>query len=534
MVSLPVIQNGTPLQGDGVASSVSEALSLQSPIDLRTLAPVTVTPIKEVPTLVRRAHAAQVGWSAISVDERSHLIQKGAKRLLEQRAEILALVREEVGKLEVDGLFSEGIGAVESARGWSKLVERELRRERIRLNPIGFPKKRAYVDLIPRGVVGIIAPWNYPTAGLYRSVFPALLSGNAVVLKPSEYSPRSTAWFAEQLARELPPDVIQVVQGRGNVGAALIDAEIDACVFTGSVATGNKVREQCAARGLPVSVEMGGKDVAIVLRDCDLDRTIAGITHWTLANAGQACGAVEVVCVESAIADEFVTRISSAFARLRATAAPYSDVSPLSTRAQLELVKSHVADAREKGATVRAGGAPTGEGLFFSPTVIDHCTREMAVVRDETFGPVLAIMRVAGAAEAVGVVNGSRYGLTASIWSGDSTRAERLASRLNVGVVTINNHSLTGAMPELPWSGTRDTGFGVANSRHALATFVRPRALLIDDATDPEPYWLPYDEALWDLGDMLADAQLLKIRNAWKIPLVLRRRVQRVREFFAR
>jgi acyl-CoA reductase-like NAD-dependent aldehyde dehydrogenase len=411
------------------------------------------------------------------------------------------------------------------------VVERGTARRVVRLNPISFPRKAAWIDFVPRGVVGVIAPWNYPVAGLYRSVFPALLTGNGVVLKPSEYTPRTSAWLIERLAAELPDGLARVVQGDGAAGAALVAAGIDACVFTGSPRTGRLVRVQCAERGIPSSIEMGGKDAAIVLADCDLPRTVAGITHWALSNAGQACGAIEIAYVDERIADAFVAALKSAWTRLR-VGVRGADVAPLANQRQFDVVVSHVEDARARGAVVVCGGAPTGQGLGYAPTVLDRCDERMKVVRDETFGPVLAVVRVAGAAEAVRLVNAARYGLGASIWSRDVARAERLAERLDVGVVNVNNHSFTGAIPSLPWSGTRETGYGVANGPESLATFARPRVVVVDRSTSPELFWMPFDEGLLELGDTLADAQLLRLERAWRLPALMRRRIRKVRDFF--
>jgi acyl-CoA reductase-like NAD-dependent aldehyde dehydrogenase len=502
------------------------------PIDLRPLEPVPAASTQQIARAVVRARRASEGWRALPFRERVAAMVRAAKTMLRQREEVHALVREEMGKLEIEGLFNEGLGPLDMLGAWVKVVERGGLRRPVRLSPMVFPGRRAYIDLPPRGVVGIIAPWNFPVSGLYRSVYPAVLTGNGVVLKPSEYTPRSSQWFIDKLAAELPDGLAMVVHGDGAVGASLIDAGIDSCVFTGSPAGGRSVRLRCAERGIPSSIEMGGKDAAIVLADCDLERTAAGITHWALSNVGQSCGAVEIALVESSIADRFVAHLAQAWSRLKVGPGEFADISPLANRRQFDLVVSQVEEAVRLGAKLACGGKATGQGFFYPPTLVDHCTEEMAVVRDETFGPVLAVVRVDSAAEAVRRVNRSRYGLGASIWTQDLERAERLAEQLDVGVVDVNNHSFTGAVPALPWSGTRETGFGIANSTLSLTTFVRPRSVVVDSSTGPEPFWMPFDRTLWQMGNLLCDAQLMKISQVWRLPLVMCKRVKTVREFF--
>jgi acyl-CoA reductase-like NAD-dependent aldehyde dehydrogenase len=485
---------------------------------------------ESVRAAVERARAAQYEWSLEPLAHRAAALTRAARDMLRRRDEVVELTRQEMGKGSIEAIWNEALGPLDSVSGWVRVVERETRRRRVFLNPLNFPRKSAYVDLVARGVIGVIAPWNYPIAGLYRSVFPALLTGNALVLKPSEYTPRSSAWLIERLTAELPDGLAQVVQGGGAAGSALIDAGIDACVFTGSPESGRSVRMRCAERGIPSSIEMGGKDPAIVLSDCDMPRTVAGITHWALSNAGQACGAIEVAYVDEAIADAFVAAMARAWKELRVGSQPFADVGPLAHQKQLEIVISHVEDARAKGGVVVCGGAPTEGSLCYPPTLIDMCTDTMKVVRDETFGPVLAVVRVTGAADAMRRTNAGRYGLGASIWTKNVARAQRLAERLDVGIVTINNHAFSGAIPALPWGGTRETGFGVANSGHALATFVRPRATLVDRANAPELFWMPYDETLAKVGDLLADLQVGRIRDLWRLPFAIRRRAKTLRE----
>ena len=445
---------------------------------------------------VRRAREAQARWRLEPLPRRVEALRRAARTMLRRRAQVIELAHEEMGKVTAEGLFNEALGPLDAVNGWASVVEEGTARKRVPLNPLAFARKSAWIDVVPRGVVGVIAPWNFPVAGLFRSVLPALLTGNGVVVKPSEYTPRTSGWFVEQVAAAVPPGLVGLVQGDGRTGAALLDAGIDACVFTGSPETGRKVRVACAERGIQASVELGGKDPAIVLADCDLDRTIAGVTQWALSNAGQACGAIEIAYVDEQIADIFALALARAWRKLSVGTHPGADVGPLANQRQFDVVAAHVEDAKSRGAVVVCGGAPTGDGLCFAPTVLDRCDARMKVVRDETFGPVLAVVRVAGATDAVRRANEARYGLGVSIWTKDLDRAERLAERLDYGVVTVNNHAFTGAIPALPWSGTRDTGLGIANSALSLPTFVRPRATVVDCAGGPENFWMPYDDTL--------------------------------------
>ena len=528
--SVPEATHDAPVPGPVHGSRIRGVC----PIDLLPLEPVPVTPPEDVQTQVLEARAAQTDWTRRSFEERLEAMERGARLLLERRGQIIDWVRLETGKLEVDGLFTEALGPLDAVKGWGQLVRRALQRERVRLNPIAFPRKRAYIDRVPRGVIGVIAPWNFPVAGLYRSVIPALLTGNAVVVKPSEYAPRSSRWFLSTLAERLPAGIVQVVQGGAATGQTLVDSGVDAIVFTGSTSTGRRVSTRCAERGIPCSAELGGNDAAIVLADADLERTTAGLTQWALQNAGQACGAIEVAYCDHRIADELVERLRQAWRKLRTGSGAMAevDVSPMAHEAQLRKVEAHVADAVAKGAVLKCGGRRLGEGLWYEPTLLDNCTDAMHIVQEETFGPVLAIRRVEGPTEAIRSINRGRYGLTCSLWTQDLPRAERLAARVDVGVVTVNNHAMTGAIPQLPWSGTRDSGFSVANSREALSTFTRPKTLLIDAAHEPEPFWLPFGTDLWRLGDILADSQLGRIERVWQLPILLRKRARRIRQFF--
>jgi acyl-CoA reductase-like NAD-dependent aldehyde dehydrogenase len=343
-------------------------------------------------------------------------------------------------------------------------------------------------------VIAVIMPWNFPVALPLRTIVPALSAGNAVVFKPSEITPRSGAMIADLFEGVVPDGLLGVVQGAGDVGAALCQADVDLVVFTGSVPTGRKVAHACAERLIPCSLELGGKDAAIVLADADLERAANGVVWGAMMNAGQNCASIERVYVERKIAEAFTKRVCAIVGSLRAGV----DVAPLATSAQRGVVSRHVDDARTRGATILAGGADAAsESRDYPPTVVQVESDDLALMRDETFGPVLPIAVVDGADEAIARANASRYGLTASLWTRNVKAARLLASKLRAGVVTINNHGFTGAIPAAPWSGQGDTGWGITSSPLALDMMTRPRFILVDRSrAKHELWWYPYTPAL--------------------------------------
>lgn len=464
----------------------------KSPVDGSPLPPIEATSIDDVHAATRRAREAQVAWGQRSPAERAKMIARVKRRALSRAEEIARLVHEEVGKPEVEVLLGEVLPTADVVDYWSANIEELLDRDEVELDPLTFPGKRGHIYREPRGVIGLIQPWNFPLALPLRTIVPALLAGNAVVFKPSEVSPRTGALIGE-LFEGLPAGVLEIVQGGGDVGAALCESGVDLVVFTGSVATGRKVAHACAERLVPVSLELGGKDAAIVLADADVDRAANGLVWGAMMNAGQNCAAIERVYVEKPVAEQLIAKIVSAVQALKAG----DDVGPLSTSAQREIVKKHVEAAKEAGAKVLEGGSARKEGYGYAPTVLRVEGDDLALMQEETFGPVLPIAVVTDVEEAVRRANASRYGLTASIWTKRIGFAEELARRLRAGVVTVNNHSFTGAIPAAPWSGVGETGAGITNSPLALDALTRPRFVLTDRSrAKRELWWYPYTSTL--------------------------------------
>lgn len=495
-----------------------------SPLDGQPLSPVNASTDADIAAAVRAARAAQPAWGSEPLARRADAVRAIARTILEKREEVVAIMAAETGRSLAECKLSELAALMEQVKQSIKTAERALAPESVRFSPLDFPGKSAVIEAVPRGVVAIVAPWNYPLANFFKSLFPALLSGNAVVLKPSEYTPRTGAWLAQICREVLPAGLVGLVQGAGSAGRALIEA-VDAVVFTGSVATGKRVAAQCAERLIVCSLELGGKDAAIVMADADLDRTALGLAQWGIHNAGQNCAGIERVYVEAAVADELVAKLGKVVQRLVVG----RDLGPLINTRQLELVEAHVQEAVAAGARVVCGGARTGVGLGYQPTVLDHCTESMRVMSEETFGPVIAVARVADVDEAIRRANASAYGLNGSVWTRDITRGQSIARRLEVGVALVNNHALTGTMAQLPWTGVKDTGTGVAQSVHAYATFVRRRAVFTDTSRGPDPWWVPLDDNATTLSELLAQRGLGSLGATLKLAGLLGKRVKAIK-----
>jgi succinate-semialdehyde dehydrogenase/glutarate-semialdehyde dehydrogenase len=366
--------------------------------------PATGVPLGDVPdmgeaevrAIVARSRGAQAAWGAQSVEARCKRVVKYAEVLMDRVDEVIDLLVKEMGKTRSEALGTEVVVVADLVRYFCKHAPRLLEPEPI---PLHLLKHRAsYVHYVPRGVVGVIAPWNFPFSIPMGEAMMALIAGNGVVVKPSEVTPL-IALKAQELAiaAGIPDDLFGVVTGRGATGAALIDAGIDYCVFTGSVATGKKVGAACGERLIPCTLELGGKAPAIVCGDADLERTARAIVWGGFCNSGQVCCSVERVYAVDAIHDALVERVVGLTRELRQGDASTGevDVGAMAWERQVEHVTAIVDAAIRTGATAATGGArPPGAGLFYPPTVLTGCRQDMDVMRKEIFGPVLPIMRV--------------------------------------------------------------------------------------------------------------------------------------------
>ncbi|MFQ5420281.1 MAG: aldehyde dehydrogenase family protein, partial [Anaerolineae bacterium] len=367
----------------------------------------------------------------------------------------------------------------------------------------------------------VIAPWNYPLVQCFTPSLLAFLAGNAVVFKPSEVTPLQGLY--EEIMQEagFMADAIQIVYGGKDVGAQLIEQRPNKIHFTGSSRAGKQVMAAAAPHLIPVELELGGKDAAIVFADVNLEKTANGIVWSAFTNAGQSCTSIERCFVQEGIYDAFVQQVVSLAQKLRlstpqrnSTAPDECDVGCMTAEFQLKIVEAHVQEAVEMGATVHCGGERLPGSLHFPPTVVTGVTPEMKLGSEETFGPVLPIMKFRTEAEVIAEANRSPYGLGASVWSRDLARAERVARALQVGNVAINNHMLTEANPALPFGGVKESGFGRYKGEWGLLAFSNIKSMMIGPNNQQiESHWYPFTPTKYETFGRLMRAFFKRPRN---------------------
>jgi acyl-CoA reductase-like NAD-dependent aldehyde dehydrogenase len=460
-----------------------------------TLDTLAVDDAAAVAAAVTRARTAQPAWAAIPVRARARIVKRARREVVRDRSAILDLLDRETGKARFDTV-GEMMGTCLEIGYLARRAPRFLRRRRVSARPLFG--KRALVDYKPRGVVGVVSPWNAPLNLALGDAVPALLAGNAVVVKPSEVTPLAVRRAVEAMNRVLPPGLLQVVIGAGETGAALVD-HVDMVCVTGSPETGRRVMERASRRLTPVLLELGGKDPMIVLGDADLERAASAAVWGGCMMTGQVCMSVERVYVEERAVEEFTAKVVEKVRGLRVGAnGPDADIDlgPFTSPRQVETVERHLADARAKGARVLVGGArrPEGPGIFFEPTVVAGVDHSMLIMREETFGPVVPIMTVPDAATAIRLANDTGYGLNASVWTRDTERGMALARQIESGSVCVNECLVSAGCSDLPFGGVKQSGLGTRHGgAEGLRQFCVPQAILVERRRRRgEPTWFPY------------------------------------------
>ena len=495
-------------EGDGSGGGRPDMLKVQNP--------ATGQPLAEVPSLgrdatlelVRQARAAQPAWEALGFSGRGALMRDMRKWLIDNRARVIRTLSGENGKPYEDAQL-ELFYCADALGFWARKAPKWLADERERPHSPLLLGRKVINRYVPYGVVGVIGPWNYPLLNNFGDAIPALMAGNSVVLKPASLTPLSSMLMAEGL-REVgvPSDVFLVATGPGSiVGSALVDS-VDMLHFTGSTEVGKRLMEQAAQRLLPVSLELGGKDPMIVRRDANLERAANAAVWGALQNAGQTCISIERVYVESDVYERFVGKVIEKVSRLRqgAPGGPgIVDLGAMTSPEQADVVEEHLRDAVAKGAKIETGGKRrAGPGCFFEPTVLTNVDHSMKIMREETFGPTLPIMRVEGEEEAIRLANDSDMGLNSSVFAGDPAQAEQIARRVQCGAAIVNDAIVNYLAMEIPIGGVKESGVGARHGKIGVQKYAKRQNLVVTRfGLDRELYYFPYSKRAAKLTEWL-------------------------------
>jgi acyl-CoA reductase-like NAD-dependent aldehyde dehydrogenase len=513
-MAVPGIQEAPhrPAESDSTSVSHSGVLTAIDPATGKTIGTVPITPEDRIPEIVERARVAQRKWAALPFAERARALTELRAVVVRRADEIAETVSLGMGKPLVEALAHD-VGLVLDEfdeyiqHGAAYLAD----------EPVAIPSKfgtgkRALIRRVPRGVVCLIAPWNYPFGIAMGPMIPALAAGNAVILKPTSAVPMN-GLLIEQLCQEAfrdHPDLVQVVHGPGKLGSVVATAEgVDFVGFTGSTAIGRQLEAALAPLLRPALLELGGSDPAIVTDDANLERAANGVVWGRFSNNGQICEAVKRVYVERAVAEPFIRKVVEKVRALRV--GPYTDhaveVGPLANARGIEALTEQLQDAVDRGAKVEAGGflKDSSAGLFWPPTVLTNVDPSMRVMNEEVFGPILPIQVVEDDEQAIAEANRSESGLGAYVFCGDPERAERIANRLQAGTVDINEAVVHYVIAALPFGGIKQSGINRYHGKVGLQLFSDIKAMVISDGKqDTESYWFPYSEAgLKAVGDSL-------------------------------
>jgi acyl-CoA reductase-like NAD-dependent aldehyde dehydrogenase len=474
-------------QGSELAAQPSH-IPCVDPATREPLGELRVDTPEDVTAAVARAKAAQKEWRKTSFAERREVLRRLLAYTVDHKDEICATIQRDSGKTRENALMGEIWTTCEKFRWMIKNGEKHLRPERVSSGLLLH--KTARLEYHPLGIVAAITPWNYPYQNLVNPIIPALMAGNAIVIKPSEWVAWSSARFVDAFREVIAdaghnPDLIQAVQGYGDTGAALVRSKVDTILFIGSVKNGRRVIEGSAERVTPVVMELGGKDAFIVCDDADVEQAVHAALAGCYVNCGQNCVASERILVHERLYDRFEYRAAELVSSFRQgdSRDGVVDVGAIITPLQLDVIEKAVDGAIAQGARVVTGGkralAETGD--YFEPTILADVTPDMDIAREEVFGPVMLLMRFGTDAEAIDVANDVSYGLSSSIFSKDRARARRIAKELETGMSAINEFGgITYMAQDLTFGGVKESGFGRMNGREGLRSMCNIKAVVDD------------------------------------------------------
>lgn len=495
-------------------------INVINPITLKKLYVINETSQEEVNNIFLKAKKAQELVANLSVNQRVKEVLKLRDYIIDNKETILTKIILETGKSRMDGFTSEIFEIIDTIDVYKKLAPKALKVNNV-TTPLVLMGKKSEVWYEPMGTILVIPPWNYP---LYQALVPSIISflaGNSTIVKPSEFTPLKGV--VEEIIEKsgFLKDAIQMVYGSGITGKRLIDAKPDKINFTGSTLTGKKVMAQAAQYLIPVDLELGGKDAAIIFEDINLERTVNGVMWGGFTTAGQSCTSVERCYVHENIFNDFVNQIVDKTSKLKPSHKDRKieepddcDVGCITTESQILIIEKHIEDAVNKGAKVLCGGTREENTHHFLPTIIVDVTHDMDIMTQETFGPVIPVMKFTTEEEVIQLANDSIYGLGGSVWSKDLKRARRVAGKIKTGNLSINNHMLNEGNPNLPFGGTKQSGFGRSKGKEGLLGFTNSKSVLIDkDSKNIDPNWYPFTKTKYQLLTDVVDHFFSKKKN---------------------
>jgi acyl-CoA reductase-like NAD-dependent aldehyde dehydrogenase len=496
-------------EAPGESAPATGTLEVKNPATGETITTIPSLDREGTLELVRRARTAQPQWEQLGFSGRGALMRDMRRWLIANRKRVIKTLSDENGKPFEDAQL-EIFYCADALGFWARKAPKWLSDERERPHSPLLLGRKVVNRYVPYGVVGVIGPWNYPLINNFGDAIPALMAGNTVVLKPASATPLSSLLMQEGL-REVgvPEDAFVVAVGSGGtVGGALVDSG-DMLHFTGSTEVGRQLAEQGAKRLLPVTLELGGKDPMIVLRDANLERAANAAVWGALQNGGQTCISIERVYVEGDAYEPFVAKVVEKVRALRQ--GPPEDkpgtieIGAVTSPEQADIVEEHVRDAVAKGARVEVGGhRGEGPGLFFEPTVLTGVDHSMKIMTEETFGPTLPIMRVSDEEEAIRLANDSQFGLDSSVFAKDPAHAERVARRVQSGAAIVNDALANYFAMEIPIGGMKDSGVGARHGRVGIQKYAKRQNLVVTRfGLNRELYYFPYSKGAAKLTEWM-------------------------------
>ncbi len=465
-----------------------------------------ITDVQSLRDIISKARIAQSKWESKALNERIRYMYALRKYIVRNIDDLSEAISKENGKVQIDALTSEILPITMAITYFCKNSKRFLEDEKLKPSNIFLLNKRSFIRKVPRGVVGIISPWNYPFTIPMYDVITALLCGNSVILKTASESQLVANKIAEAFnSIKLPDFVFNLVNIKGSIfSETLIDERIDKIFFTGSVAVGKSLMAKCAKNLIPLSLELGGNDAMIICEDADLDRAASGAVWGGFQNSGQSCGGIERIYVVEKVYEEFLNKLKTKTEHLRIKKIDdyNSDMGHITTPTQVEIIKSHINDAVEKGAVIYAQSKTLDihDKKYIPATVITNVNHDMVLMKEETFGPVVGVMKVKDTAEAVHLTNDSDLGLTASVWSKNLNKAIDISKQIKVGAVNINDHLMSHGMAETPWGGFKESGNGRSHGEFGFVEMTQPQVIIYDRLhfLKKNIWWHPYSKDIYD------------------------------------